>query len=308
MNGVSGVEELKLMVGDSVTLNSAETSSKETIQWLFGTKRIAEIRESRDPQYYDERFKDQLELDKKTGSLTIKNINTYHSGQYRQNIADINRINIAIQVRGVTNVSVMMGDTVTLHTGVTLKDTVKWTFENKDLNPTDGQNEDLTITIIDNRHCGDYVLEVNSSTMGLRRTYCIVLIGEKQRVSVTEGENVFLITGVKDIQTYDLILNLEGRTIAEIYTNDHSGNNNRDARLLLDILNGSLIIRNSATTDTGDYDLTMSSSTYSLQRTISVTVSNSGLSAAALAGIVVGLLVFVALMGFLCYCCKTSAK
>lgn len=265
MNGVSGVEELKLMVGDSVTLNSAETSSKETIQWLFGTKRIAEIRESRDPQYYDERFKDQLELDKKTGSLTIKNINTYHSGQYRQNIADINRINIAIQVRGVTNVSVMMGDTVTLHTGVTLKDTVKWTFENKDLNPTDGQNEDLTITIIDNRHCGDYVLEVNSSTMGLRRTYCIVLIGEKQRVSVTEGENVFLITGVKDIQTYDLILNLEGRTIAEIYTNDHSGNNNRDARLLLDILNGSLIIRNSATTDTGDYDLTMSSSTYSLQ-------------------------------------------
>lgn len=231
MNGVSGVEELKLMVGDSVTLNSAETSSKETIQWLFGTKRIAEIRESRDPQYYDERFKDQLELDKKTGSLTIKNINTYHSGQYRQNIADINRINIAIQVRG-----------------------------------------------------------------------------EKQRVSVTEGENVFLITGVKDIQTYDLILNLEGRTIAEIYTNDHSGNNNRDARLLLDILNGSLIIRNSATTDTGDYDLTMSSSTYSLQRTISVTVSNSGLSAAALAGIVVGLLVFVALMGFLCYCCKTSAK
>lgn len=219
VNGVSGVEELQLMVGDSVTLNSAETPSKETIQWLFETKRIAEIREgSRDPQYYDERFKDQLELDKKTGSLTIKNINTYHSGQYRQNIADINRKNIAIQVRD-----------------------------------------------------------------------------EKPKVSVKEGKNVFLITGVKDIQTYDLILNLNGRTIAKIDKNYQSRNNSSYSRLLLDSLSGSLIMSDSATTDTGDYDLTMSSSTYSLQRTISVTVSSpdSGVATGTEAGIVVGLLVFL---------------
>lgn len=109
--------------------------------------------------------------------------------------------------------------------------------------------------------CSSYVLSV-------------FLTDEKPKVSVKEGKNVFLITGVKDIQTYDLILNLNGRTIAKIDKNYQSRNNSSYSRLLLDSLSGSLIMSDSATTDTGDYDLTMSSSTYSLQRTISVTVSS----------------------------------
>lgn len=110
--------------------------------------------------------------------------------------------------------------------------------------------------------CSSYVLSV-------------ILTGEKPRVSVKEGEKILLSNGVKNIQTYDLILlNFKGNTIAKIYTKNHLMNDIRDKRLQLDIISGSLVISNSATTDAGDYNLTINSSTHSLQRTISVTVTS----------------------------------
>lgn len=321
VNGVFGVEELLLMVGDSVTLNSAvsKKTTDEKTEWLFGKKRLAEIKNSSvDPVYKDvEGFKDRLVLDKKTRSLTIKNISTEHSGEYKQNIGGTDFVILNLNVKGVSavdkngvkSVSVMKGDSVTLHTGFTQIYGVKWTFKNGDLNPTDDKTGNLTIPITGDNQSGNYVLEINNTIMFLQRTYHVDLIGEKPRVSVKEGERILLSIGVKNIQTYDLILlNFKGNTIAKIDKNNNLMNDIRDKRLQLDVISGSLVISNSSTTDAGDYNLTINSSTHSLQRTISVTVTNSGMSTGAVAGIVVGLLVFAAVIGFLYYYCKTSAK
>lgn len=217
-------------------------------------------------------------------------------------------------------VSLLVGDSVTLQSGVSglpSSDTTRWLFNNtriaeisegtrrslelkgplekfKERLQLDVKTGSLNITNISTEHVGEYKLEIRSKTP-IIRTFKVTVKDKKPRGPVKEGKNVFLITEVKDIQTYDLILNFKGHTIAEIYKNDGLGNIIRDGRLLLDILNGSLIISDSATTDTGDYNLTMSGSAHSLQSTINVTVSSldSGVATGAEAGIVVGLLVFL---------------
>ncbi|XP_052445564.1 CD48 antigen [Carassius gibelio] len=78
------------MEGDSVTLHSGRTYlNDDWIQWWFINKDnlIAEINipESRFSVYddvLDGRFRDRLKLDDQTGSLTITNITTQHTGEY----------------------------------------------------------------------------------------------------------------------------------------------------------------------------------------------------------------------------------
>jgi len=89
---VSGDDEVKsvsVMVGDSVTLNSGTHIQRDdVIEWKFGDLNtpIAEINRktgifstSDGP---DGRFRDRLELDYTTGSLTIRKIEIKHSGFY----------------------------------------------------------------------------------------------------------------------------------------------------------------------------------------------------------------------------------
>ncbi|XP_056098475.1 uncharacterized protein LOC130077300 [Rhinichthys klamathensis goyatoka] len=95
-NGVSGVytdetEMISVMEGESVTLHTdSEIYRNGVILWTFrfhnSEIRIAQIFE-RTISIYDsgenERFRDRLQIDEKTGSLTITNINTLHSGLYK---------------------------------------------------------------------------------------------------------------------------------------------------------------------------------------------------------------------------------
>ncbi|XP_058617648.1 uncharacterized protein LOC131531110 isoform X2 [Onychostoma macrolepis] len=78
------------MEGDSVTLNTDVTLLRDDqILWMFGPKetRIAEIYKQNIDMYdSNETFGDRLQMDSQTGSLTIRNIRTEHTGLYKLQI------------------------------------------------------------------------------------------------------------------------------------------------------------------------------------------------------------------------------
>ncbi|KAL0146707.1 hypothetical protein M9458_058047, partial [Cirrhinus mrigala] len=135
---VFGEDKVKtVMEGDSVTLNPdpAQTQGFLRIQWQFKDNKspIAYTDGSKPTYFQDERFRDRLELDHQTGSLTITNIKTKHSGVYRLQI-DLNggplNVDYTVTVSESPSVtdavkgemkmeSVKVGDRVTLQTDVT---------------------------------------------------------------------------------------------------------------------------------------------------------------------------------------------
>ncbi|XP_048050767.1 uncharacterized protein LOC125270826 [Megalobrama amblycephala] len=83
-------DEISVLEGDSVTLNSDLTEMKDddVIQWRFGNTLIAEINKRVDritvyDDVLDGRFRDRLKLDNQTGSLTITDITTEYAGHYK---------------------------------------------------------------------------------------------------------------------------------------------------------------------------------------------------------------------------------
>uniref|UniRef100_A0A8C1V608 Ig-like domain-containing protein n=1 Tax=Cyprinus carpio TaxID=7962 RepID=A0A8C1V608_CYPCA len=81
------------MEGDSVSLNTdvTEIHEDDDILWNFGAKKIAEINRATGifityEDVLDGRFRDRLQLDKQTGSLTITNTRTQHAGLYELEI------------------------------------------------------------------------------------------------------------------------------------------------------------------------------------------------------------------------------
>uniref|UniRef100_A0A9J7Z4M8 Ig-like domain-containing protein n=1 Tax=Cyprinus carpio carpio TaxID=630221 RepID=A0A9J7Z4M8_CYPCA len=82
-------QSLSVMEGDSVTLHTDFTEKHEDdeIMWNFGANNslIAEIIRASGifSTYNDGRFRDRLKLDRQTGSLTIINITTQHTGHYK---------------------------------------------------------------------------------------------------------------------------------------------------------------------------------------------------------------------------------
>ncbi|XP_051726865.1 uncharacterized protein LOC127500036 [Ctenopharyngodon idella] len=102
---------VSVMTGDSVVLHSDvnETQTYENIEWRFEKSRIARIKRAirNDPQYEDERFRDRLNLDQQTGSLTIKNTRTTDSGLYQLTLMtedkeSIKRFNVTVKVAPTT--------------------------------------------------------------------------------------------------------------------------------------------------------------------------------------------------------------
>lgn len=108
----------------------------------------------------------------------------------------------------------------------------------------------------------------------------VAVTGGMTPVSVKEGEDINLDTGLVEIKRYDLILwKFKEQVIAEInkVTNTFLKNDTSDerfnGRLKLHPQIVSLIISGSRITDSGVYQLNMISSSHTVQRTISVTVS-----------------------------------
>ncbi|XP_067270849.1 muscle M-line assembly protein unc-89 [Pseudorasbora parva] len=332
VQGVFGSGEVKsvsVMVGDSVTLHTdlTETKGFDELQWeIQGESNIiAQIdREANTvsvPGNEEERFRDRLKLDDQTGFLTITNIRTSDSRVYELQIKSstkMNKYRFSVSVRdvffvdsaGAKSVSVTEGDYVTLHTGVTDKqsgDVIQWKFGDQDLNgPGDTMSNidlnketgEITIRNIRRDQTGDYKLEINTSSMILHRKFDIA-VDEMKTVSVMEGESVTLRTGLIEIQGYDLILWKFGdHLVAEIIksTNQLSlydtGDKRFKDRLQLNEKTGSLLISKSENTDSGVYHLNMSSSSHTVQRSISVTVSDRSGAVSGISGASVGLMLW----------------
>ncbi|XP_067271410.1 uncharacterized protein [Pseudorasbora parva] len=181
---------LPVKMGESVTLNSDLTEiMNDEIHWRLGYNEItliAEINKEGDrftvyDDVLDGRFRDRLKLDNQTGSLTITNTTTEHTGRYEIQINSM-RIYFYLTVYEKEK-SVNEGDSVTLDSELTeLKDDdlIQWMFGNTliaEINVTadsfsvyddvldgrfrdrlklDNQTGSLTITNVTTEHAGRY--------------------------------------------------------------------------------------------------------------------------------------------------------
>uniref|UniRef100_A0A8C2EF57 Si:dkey-182g1.6 n=1 Tax=Cyprinus carpio TaxID=7962 RepID=A0A8C2EF57_CYPCA len=220
--------------------------------------------------------------------------------------------------------SVMKGDTVTLSPDdaeIQTGDPILWKFEgsiigkrktdgsistydgpggiSKDKLLLDKQTGSLTITDLTTDHTGLYQLEIKSTTEIFKK-YSVTVSGTggvKTR-SVKEGEIIILNTGVINIDSegYNLILwKTKDIIVGEINKKINRNNGGQDifnGRQQLNENSGSLTISDSRTTDSGVYHLTMSSSSHTLQRTITVTVRAQSGAPSGICGAGVGLVVW----------------
>ncbi|XP_050962564.1 uncharacterized protein LOC127163394 [Labeo rohita] len=218
MSGVSATETdesepVTVMEGESVTLhtNLSELLNDDTVLWMFGSKDslISQIKRKNDFTSFfvtdDVGFIGRLQVDQKTGSLTIRNTRFKHSGQYKLTISrektmiktfNVTVIGVVGETDGVKTVSLSVteGDPVTLriHAEMQKKVLMLWRFGDKgillakidtetgeiSLNNADdesfrdrlqvNQNGSLTITNSRTEHAGLYELQIRGSESSQR--------------------------------------------------------------------------------------------------------------------------------------------
>ncbi|XP_059426040.1 uncharacterized protein LOC132160297 [Carassius carassius] len=203
--GVADEKSVSVNEGDSVTLHTeVKTNQQEVIVWFFNNTRIAQISGDQSKICTDvqckERFRDRLKLDHQTGSLTIMNTRNTDSGGYRLVIISsnsssektfrvaVNDVPAARQDEMKTK-SVVEGESVTLHPGVTKTPNVVMTWycnetliaeitgdqskicsdlqckeRFRDRLKLDHQTGSLTIMNINTTDSGDYKLQIRSSS------------------------------------------------------------------------------------------------------------------------------------------------
>ncbi|XDV22770.1 hypothetical protein PO909_027591 [Leuciscus waleckii] len=294
------VKSVSVMEGDSVSLNSDLTEMKDddVIQWRFGDENtvIAKINKWPDritvyDDVLDGRFRDRLKLDNQTGSLTITNTTTEHTGDIKLLTSSEIRERFRLFVFGL--VLVKEGDSVSLNTGLTeMKDddVIQWRFGDektliaeinkqtdritvyddvldgrfRDRLKLNNQTGSLTITNTTTEHSGVYYLQINIVIKG----FILFVIDEVKSVSVKEGDSVSLnsrLTEMKDDDVIEWRFGDENTVIAEINKpndritvyDDVLDGRFRD-RLKLNNQTGSLTITNTTTEHDGDYKLLMS--------------------------------------------------
>uniref|UniRef100_A0A8C1P7J3 Ig-like domain-containing protein n=1 Tax=Cyprinus carpio TaxID=7962 RepID=A0A8C1P7J3_CYPCA len=202
-SGVSaGDVSVSVMERDSVTLHTdVKINQQEEVAWYFNDTRIAQISGDLSKICTDDeckdRFRDRLKLDHQTGSLTITDITTTDSGDYRLVIISSGSIKIfrvavndvpAAQRDEKKTKSVVEGQSVTLDPDVTKNpnDVMMWYFNEtliaeitgdqskictddeckerfRDRLKLDHQTGSLTITNTRTTDSGEYKLKIISS-------------------------------------------------------------------------------------------------------------------------------------------------
>ncbi|XP_073717708.1 uncharacterized protein [Misgurnus anguillicaudatus] len=225
---------------------------------------------------------------------------------------------ISLSINGVfgdevKSVSVMEGDSVTLHTDITelqRDDVLHWWFDKdnliaqinnesnlililevpdgrfRDRLQVNNQTGDLTITNITTQHTGDYKLEINGESTGQTFSVSVIHVytDEMKSVSVMEGDSVTLNTDVLDIKKYDVIrwrFQHENSPLAELNrktaffsTYDDVHDGRFKGRLQLNVHTGSLTITNIRIKHAGLYEVDISnSSSHTIHQSYTVTVS-----------------------------------
>ncbi|XP_067270843.1 uncharacterized protein [Pseudorasbora parva] len=145
-------KSVSAMEGGSVNLatNLTEIQNDDTILWMFGAKDflISHLTRKQGLTTFfatdDERFRGRLQVDQKTGSLTIRNTRLRHSGQYKLSISrkkttikifNVTVSGVFVETDGVKSLSVTEGESVTLHNGAEMNkhDLILWRFGDKGL-------------------------------------------------------------------------------------------------------------------------------------------------------------------------------
>uniref|UniRef100_A0A8C1X6K7 Ig-like domain-containing protein n=1 Tax=Cyprinus carpio TaxID=7962 RepID=A0A8C1X6K7_CYPCA len=217
-------------VGDPVRLHTdlTEIQTEDEIQWRFGDENslIAEIKGGTGETHVvpDERFRDRLELDEKTGDLTIKNSTYEHTGRYTLKISSSEgntyRTYI-VNIRG-EYVAVTSGESVRLYTALTeiqTDDEIEWRFGDKnsliaeikggtgvthdgpderfrDRLELDEKTGDLIIKNSTDEHAGRYTLKICSSEGNISLIFIVIIRSNRVNESVTvEMENDPLLNG-----------------------------------------------------------------------------------------------------------------
>uniref|UniRef100_A0A8C1RRM8 Si:rp71-36a1.5 n=1 Tax=Cyprinus carpio TaxID=7962 RepID=A0A8C1RRM8_CYPCA len=242
-------------------------------------------------------------------------------------------------------VTVMEGDSVTLNTDIKTnqEDRIMWYFNDiriawitgdqskictdaecperfRDRLKLDHQTGSLIIMNINTTHSGLYRLQVNSRNSGKLFSVSVhdAPAADRDEIkSVKEGESVTLDSGVMNNTNYLITWLFNDIRIAEINgepnktcKDDQCEDADGRFRDRLEVnQTGSLTIMNSRTTDSGLYKLQIiiSSSSFSIRRSrsFSVTVTGSGLSLAAVAGICAAVVILlVAAAAGVMYCLK----
>uniref|UniRef100_A0A8C2C4W3 Immunoglobulin domain-containing protein n=1 Tax=Cyprinus carpio TaxID=7962 RepID=A0A8C2C4W3_CYPCA len=320
-NIVINLNNVSVKEGEALVLKTnAEIRKKDTILWLFGDENtlIAEINEGNgNISTFDgvnERFGGSLGLDISTGSLTIRNITTEHTGVYKQKVISkkgttIKRINVAVRVRMILGVK---GKYVTLNPDIETQrdDLFLWMFgdENNLIAQLTGETKETTYTDADERFgdglrldkntgsltiknitAGPYKLRIVSSRRNLNRKFRVFICCESgpKIVSAMVGESLILITDFTIERGERVQWSFQDKTLAAGMNGDISKTAYGDVRfkdrLELHHQTGSLTIKNTRTSDTGDYQLKfLSRSGKVICWEFKVTVSDSTMNRSAI--------------------------
>ncbi|XP_077081359.1 uncharacterized protein LOC143734881 isoform X1 [Siphateles boraxobius] len=299
---VDDVKTLSVMEGDSVTLQTdvTEIQKADLILWTFGPERtrIAQInRQVNKLSLYDDvldgRFRDRLSLDNQTGSLTITNTTTEHSGVYELHIpfggkeVPPRKYNIIVSARlpvpviisnsshcssssssscslvcsSVVNVSHV---TLSWYAGISVSSSISVCDLSISLSlPLEVEYQDKnTYSCVLNNPISNQTTHLDINT--LCHT-CAGVFGVDAVKSVLEGDSVTLHAGLTEIQKADLILWTFGpdstriaqinRQVNKVSLYDDILDGRFRGRLHLDDQTGDLTIMNIRTEHFGLYEL-----------------------------------------------------
>ncbi|XP_051741550.1 uncharacterized protein LOC127508049 isoform X3 [Ctenopharyngodon idella] len=217
------VKSVPVMKGVDVTLRvNPEIQTGDKIFWMFGDENRPVAKNTKDKceeesAYSDVRFIDKVDLNRQTGDLTIKRIETGHTGKYKLKIirngkSSFKLFNVTVSEQ--VNESVEKGDYVPLNSNAVIQkdDKIQWKFEEKLIVKMTGENREnpqwsdefrdqmtldsrtgsLIIQQTRPEHAGLYKLEIKTSDYSTFRLFRIIVCDEVKSVSVMEGADVTL--------------------------------------------------------------------------------------------------------------------